>query len=160
MSSSPLLYVPPPPFRPTRDQLNHCAPQSSAEKALELHGRELESGLPLNVYISNPERKKERTDMDANERELYVAGLSKFTTKEDLENLFKTVRMMRPTNSRECWGLIMCRCSMDMSRKSGWLPSTGTAKASPLSSSQTRFVTCLPTLQIFPTSVPYSERPP
>ena len=48
--------------------------------------------MPLNVYISNPERKKERTDVDADERELYVAGLSKFTTKEDLENLFKTVR--------------------------------------------------------------------
>jgi hypothetical protein len=43
------------------------------------------------VYISNPERKKERTDHDANEREVYVAGLSKFTTKADLEKLFATV---------------------------------------------------------------------
>lgn len=66
--------------------------QSSAEKALELHGRELEPGQPMNVFISNPERKKERTDHDANEREIYVAGLSKFTAKQDLENLFKTVR--------------------------------------------------------------------
>ncbi|KAL1745101.1 hypothetical protein HDZ31DRAFT_37139 [Schizophyllum fasciatum] len=63
---------------------------SAAEKALELHGRELDPGLPLNVYISNPERKKERTDQDAQERELYVAGLSKFTTKQDLEKVFKT----------------------------------------------------------------------
>jgi hypothetical protein len=47
--------------------------------------------MPMNVYISNPERKKERTDHDANEREIYVAGLSKFTKKEDLEKLFKTV---------------------------------------------------------------------
>ena len=46
----------------------------------------------MNVYISNPERKKDRTDADANDREVYVAGLSKFATKEDLENLFKTVR--------------------------------------------------------------------
>ncbi|KAJ7505514.1 hypothetical protein B0H11DRAFT_2220941 [Mycena galericulata] len=62
---------------------------ASAQSALELHGRELEPGLTLNVLISNPERKKERTDQDANEREIYVAGLSKFTTKVDLEKLFK-----------------------------------------------------------------------
>ncbi|KAJ6584742.1 hypothetical protein B0H19DRAFT_1319016 [Mycena capillaripes] len=63
---------------------------TSAQSALEMHGRELEPGLNLNVLISNPERKKERTDQDANEREVYVAGLSKFTTKVDLEKLFKT----------------------------------------------------------------------
>jgi hypothetical protein len=65
--------------------------QVAAEKALELHQRELEPGHPMNVFLSNPERKKERTDIDANEREIYVAGLSKFATKGDLENLFKTV---------------------------------------------------------------------
>jgi len=58
---------------------------------LELHGRELEPGHSLNVYISNPERKKERTDANANAREVYVAGLSRFATKEDLEKLFRTV---------------------------------------------------------------------
>ncbi|KAJ7043889.1 hypothetical protein C8F04DRAFT_682003 [Mycena alexandri] len=63
---------------------------ASAQSALEMHGRELEPGLTLNVLISNPERKKERTDQDANEREIYVAGLSKFTTKVDLQKLFKT----------------------------------------------------------------------
>jgi squamous cell carcinoma antigen recognized by T-cells 3 len=42
----------------------------------------------MDVFISNPERKKERSE---NEREIYVAGLSKFTTKEDLEKLFSTV---------------------------------------------------------------------
>ncbi|TFK73607.1 hypothetical protein BDN72DRAFT_761449 [Pluteus cervinus] len=63
---------------------------AAAEAALELNGRELEPGHPMNVFLSNPERKKERTDQDANEREIYVAGLSKFTTQKDLENLFKT----------------------------------------------------------------------
>ncbi|KIM89071.1 hypothetical protein PILCRDRAFT_812968 [Piloderma croceum F 1598] len=63
---------------------------SSAQKALELHGRELEPDRPMSVLISDPERKKERTDADANEKEIYVAGLSKFTTKEDLMKLFKT----------------------------------------------------------------------
>lgn len=47
--------------------------------------------LTLNVFISNPEHKKERTDADANDREVYVAGLSRFVSKEDLEKLFKTV---------------------------------------------------------------------
>ncbi|CAK5284383.1 unnamed protein product [Mycena citricolor] len=63
---------------------------SSAQAALELHGRELHPGFTLNVLISNPERKKDRTDQDANERELYIAGLSKFTTKEDLQKVFQT----------------------------------------------------------------------
>ncbi|RPD62808.1 RNA-binding protein Prp24 [Lentinus tigrinus ALCF2SS1-6] len=63
---------------------------SSAEAALELNGADMEEGRKLSVLISNPERKKERTDSDANDREVYVAGLSKFATKEDLEGLFKT----------------------------------------------------------------------
>ncbi len=68
--------------------------KQAAESALELHGRELEANHPLNVYISNPERKKTRTDQDADEKELYVAGLSKFTTEADLEKIFKTVRYL------------------------------------------------------------------
>ena len=56
----------------------------------------MEEGHKLSVYISNPERKKERTDSDANDREVYVAGLSKFVTKEDLITLFKTVSVVHP----------------------------------------------------------------
>jgi hypothetical protein len=67
---------------------------------LDLHGHELEEGLPLNVFISNPERKKERSDADANDREVYVAGLSKFATQEDLENLFRTVSRIS-----YCWAI-------------------------------------------------------
>ncbi|OAX42119.1 hypothetical protein K503DRAFT_734215 [Rhizopogon vinicolor AM-OR11-026] len=63
---------------------------ASAERALELHGRELEPDRAVSVLISNPERKKERSDADANDRELYVAGLSKFTTAEDLKGVFET----------------------------------------------------------------------
>ncbi len=59
---------------------------------MELNGTDIEEGRRLSVYISNPERRKERTDSDANEREIYIAGLSKLATKEDLETLFKTVR--------------------------------------------------------------------
>ena len=72
-------------------QLIPTLTQTAAKLALELHGRELEPGLSMNVYISNPERRKERTDADANAREVYVAGLSRFATKDDLEKLFRTV---------------------------------------------------------------------
>ncbi|TFY81135.1 hypothetical protein EWM64_g2871 [Hericium alpestre] len=64
--------------------------QSVAKAALELHGQELEPGMPLSVLISNPVRKKERSDADADAKEVYVAGLSKFATKEDLQKLFNT----------------------------------------------------------------------
>jgi hypothetical protein len=60
-----------------------------------LHGIELEPGMKLNVYISNPERRKERTDANANAKEVYVAGLSKFTTKQDLEKRFGAVCISR-----------------------------------------------------------------
>ena len=65
-----------------------------------MHGIELESGMPLSVYISNPERKKERTDANANAKEVYVAGLSKFTTKEDLDKRFKAVSKSTPASRR------------------------------------------------------------
>jgi squamous cell carcinoma antigen recognized by T-cells 3 len=56
-----------------------------------MHDSELAGGQKLNVFISNPERKKARTDQDADEREIYVAGLNKYTTKGELEGVFKTV---------------------------------------------------------------------
>ncbi|KAJ7067860.1 hypothetical protein C8F01DRAFT_1078564 [Mycena amicta] len=82
---------------------------TAAEKALELHGRELEPGLPLTVLISNPERKKARTDADADERELYIAGLSKHTSKTDLEQLFKPYGKVKEIrlatdNNKQCKG--------------------------------------------------------
>ncbi|KAL5501649.1 PRP24 [Sanghuangporus vaninii] len=67
----------------------------AARAALSLHGKELEPGLTMNVYVSDPERKKERTDAGANDREVYVAGLSKFVTEKDLEKLFKTYGPMK-----------------------------------------------------------------
>ncbi|KAI0084788.1 hypothetical protein BDY19DRAFT_1077256 [Irpex rosettiformis] len=66
------------------------ASPNSAKAALELHSTEIEPGLPLSVLISNPERKKDRTDSDANDREIYVAGLARSVTKQDLEKLFST----------------------------------------------------------------------
>lgn len=83
-----------PAFRvPLCRKLTLTLTQTAAKLALELHGREVEPGLNLNVYVSNPERRKERTDADANAREVYVAGLSRFATKDDLNKLFRTVSL-------------------------------------------------------------------
>jgi hypothetical protein len=65
--------------------------QDSAKKALELHGTELQPGMPLSVLISDPEHKKERTDAHANEKEVYVTQLSRFAAEKDLEKLFSQV---------------------------------------------------------------------
>ncbi|TCD69018.1 Splicing factor [Steccherinum ochraceum] len=77
-------------FKSTRRfcYVQYTAP-SAANSALVLHGFQLD-GHSLSVLISNPERKKERTDADANDRELYVAGLSKFVTQQELSKLFST----------------------------------------------------------------------
>ncbi len=72
--------------------LNHPL-QASAENALELNRTDVGDDHKMSVYLSNPERRKERTDSDANDREVYVAGLNKIVTKQDLQTLFKTVRV-------------------------------------------------------------------
>ena len=83
----------------------------------------MEEGHKLSVLISNPERKKERTDSDANDREVYVAGLSKFVTKEDLEGLFKTVsatdRCCMLGMRAEDWMAVRCGqgCAYDPGRQ-------------------------------------------
>ncbi|KAG8984483.1 Splicing factor [Tulasnella sp. JGI-2019a] len=60
----------------------------SAQAALKLDGRELEPGMVMSVAISDPERKKVRTDANIELREIYVAGLAKSTTQKELETLF------------------------------------------------------------------------
>ena len=69
---------------------------TSAQNALALHGRELEAGLNLSVLISNPERKKGRTDHDADEREIHVSGLPRATKSDDLRKIFQEVRVWQP----------------------------------------------------------------
>lgn len=89
MSNSPLPSVPLP--RPAL--LTNASPrQASAEAALSLHNTELEPDVKLVVYISDPGKKKGRTDAGVNDRELYIAGLSKFVKEIDLRRLFEPVR--------------------------------------------------------------------
>lgn len=80
---------------PARTNLSRARTQASAQAALALHGTQLEGGFKLTVYISDPGRKKGRTDAGANEKELYVAGLSKFVKDTDLKKLFEPVSGMQ-----------------------------------------------------------------
>ena len=52
----------------------------------------LENGFKLQVAISDPTVRKGRTDTDANQKELYVAGLSKFVKEFEIKRLFEPVR--------------------------------------------------------------------
>ncbi|KAM0751866.1 hypothetical protein T439DRAFT_325059 [Meredithblackwellia eburnea MCA 4105] len=61
----------------------------SADASLELNNTELETGLKLQVAISDPSARKGRTDAGANQKELYVTNLSRFVKEVDLERLFK-----------------------------------------------------------------------
>ncbi|PVF92511.1 hypothetical protein CPB86DRAFT_769315 [Serendipita vermifera] len=59
---------------------------AAAHAALYLNGFEMEPGMKLSVLVSDPTRKKQRTDTGA--RELRVTGIVKSVTKPDLEKLF------------------------------------------------------------------------
>ncbi|KAK0188159.1 hypothetical protein F5146DRAFT_1141608 [Armillaria mellea] len=78
---------------------------TAAQAALSLHGKELEPHQSLSVLISNPERKKDRSDRDADNKEIYVAGLNKMTSSDDLRKLFEqaNVRMATDQNG-QCKG--------------------------------------------------------
>jgi len=56
-----------------------------------MHEKELSPGQKLNVLISDPTRKKERTDVNANQKELYVANLVRSVTEVDLRKAFEPV---------------------------------------------------------------------
>ncbi len=62
----------------------------------------------MKVYISNPTRKKERTDAGIEQREVYIAGLAKNTTQKELEELFALVRVAIKT-----WRLFMLTYGVD-----------------------------------------------
>lgn len=66
--------------------------QDAAQSALALHGREVGEGLNMNVLISDPSRKKERTDSNADAKEVYIAGLSKLAKEDDVQAVFSEAR--------------------------------------------------------------------
>lgn len=63
------------------------------------------------VAISDPERKKERTDADADQREVHVGGLNRTVVREDLQGLFSKVTLIYPAQP-----IANARGSMEMSK--------------------------------------------
>lgn len=56
--------------------------------------------MKLSVLVSDPDRKKERTDVNNNQKEVYVAGLARSTKEDDLHKLFSRVRALGLLHSR------------------------------------------------------------
>ncbi|SPO40354.1 uncharacterized protein PSFLO_05836 [Pseudozyma flocculosa] len=62
---------------------------TSAAAALELDGRRLDEKCTLNVALSDPSRRKVRSDADANARELFVSGLPRFVAESEVRAHFE-----------------------------------------------------------------------
>lgn len=67
--------------------------QQAAKLSLELNNKEmpLGSGHHLQVKLSDPTRRQNRTDANANQKELFITGLPRYAKEADLHKLFETV---------------------------------------------------------------------
>lgn len=75
---------------------------SSASAAIEaLNSKEVAEGRMLNVALSDPSRRKQRSDANENAKELFVSGLPRNITDEELKTYFEAygkvtgVRLLR-----------------------------------------------------------------
>ncbi|WFD34057.1 Splicing factor [Malassezia cuniculi] len=60
----------------------------AANAALQEHGAHWNGEHPLQVFISNPAHKKARSDADANQKELFVSGLPRSITADEVREFF------------------------------------------------------------------------
>jgi RNA recognition motif-containing protein len=95
------------PSKKFKDSRRFCYVQftttgAAAAASAELNGKELESGFPVSVLISDPDRKKQRSDANADARELYVSQLSKFMNEQDMDRVFSPVSLIS-TEKAEPW---------------------------------------------------------
>ncbi|WFD30915.1 Splicing factor [Malassezia sp. CBS 17886] len=60
-----------------------------AQAALAAHGAHWFEEHPLQVLLSNPSHRKQRSDANANEKELYMTGLPRSATVEDVRAFFQ-----------------------------------------------------------------------
>ncbi|PWN24006.1 hypothetical protein BCV69DRAFT_302620 [Microstroma glucosiphilum] len=61
----------------------------AAREALVLHKHQLAPTLALEVYLTDPNRRKQRTDANANDREIFVSAIHKSCQEEDIKPLFE-----------------------------------------------------------------------
>ena len=99
------------------------ATADAARAALAEHGALWHADHALQVFLSNPQHKKQRSDANANEKELYVAGLPRSATVEQVRQFFlphthvEDVRMpLRPDGKARGIAFIQCRTPLDARR--------------------------------------------
>lgn len=64
------------------------ATETAAQAALAEHGAHWHGEHALQVLLSNPQHKKQRSDAHANEKELYMTGLPRSATVDDVRQFF------------------------------------------------------------------------
>ncbi|KAL4402571.1 hypothetical protein ACI68E_000336 [Malassezia pachydermatis] len=62
--------------------------EAAAQAALAMHGQQWQDGYELQVLLSNPQHKKPRSDAHANDKELYMTGLPRSATVDDVRAFF------------------------------------------------------------------------
>lgn len=60
-----------------------------AQAALSEHGAQWHEEFALQVFLSNPSHKKQRSDANANERELYMTGLPRTVAQDEVQAFFE-----------------------------------------------------------------------
>ncbi|CAO1625875.1 unnamed protein product [Parajaminaea phylloscopi] len=63
-------------------------PREATEAQAALHQHSLAPGTALQVHLSDPSRRKQRTDANANDRELFVTGIPKKCSPEEVQSHF------------------------------------------------------------------------
>lgn len=64
------------------------ATEAAAQAALAEHGAHWHGEHALQVLLSNPQHRKQRSDAHANDKELYMTGLPRSATSEDVRQFF------------------------------------------------------------------------
>lgn len=81
--------------------VQYTTPSAAAAAVSTLDGKEVVEGRKLSVALSDPSRRKQRTDATENSKELFVSGFPRNITEEELKTYFEAygtitgVRLLR-----------------------------------------------------------------
>lgn len=71
--------------------VQYTSPHSAREAQGALHQHTLEGGLALQVHLSDPHRRKQRTDAHLNEREVYATNIPRTCSYQEVMDLFQSL---------------------------------------------------------------------
>lgn len=71
--------------------VQYTSPREAQEAMAALHQHSLAPGTSLQVHLSDPSRRKQRTDANADERELYVSSIARGCSPEQLRAHFEAL---------------------------------------------------------------------